>query len=287
MSPACCSAYTAADKAAEKWGDKAAEYEARIEYELSVIDKMGFNAYFLIVSDFVNYAKSKDIPVGPGRGSGAGSLVAFCVGITDVDPISFDLLFERFLNPERVSMPDIDIDFCYNRRDEVLEYVKDKYGADRVSQIVTFGTLAARAAIRDCGRALGMPYAEVDAIAKLVPRALDVTVEDALKLDAIREKYDSSEQVRILLDTASALEGMPRNVSIHAAGVVITEKALTEYLPLAASNGAVITQFDMDTVASLGLLKFDFLALRYLTIIDDACRSIKERRFSNLILVSA
>ena len=258
-------------------GHTVAEYRERVEYELSVIHKMGYDDYFLIVADYVNFAKRSDIPVGPGRGSGCGSLVAFCTGITDIDSIRFDLLFERFLNPERVSMPDIDIDFCYNRRDEVLEYVKDKYGADRVSQIVTFGTLAARAAIRDCGRALGMPYAEVDAIAKLVPRALDVTVEDALKLDAIKEKYDSSEQVRVLLDTASALEGMPRNVSIHAAGVVITEKALTEYLPLAASNGAVITQFDMDTVAALGLLKFDFLALRYLTIIKDAVEQIKER----------
>ncbi len=258
-------------------GHIADEYRARMEYELSVIHKMGYDDYFLIVSDYVNFAKRSDIPVGPGRGSGCGSLVAFCTGITDIDPIRFDLLFERFLNPERVSMPDIDIDFCYNRRDEVLEYVKDKYGADRVSQIVTFGTLAARAAIRDCGRALGMPYAEVDAIAKLVPRALDVSVEQALKLDAIKEKYESSEQVRTLLDTAAAIEGMPRNISIHAAGVVITEKALTEYLPLAASNGAVITQYDMDTVASLGLLKFDFLALRYLTIIKDAVDQIKER----------
>ncbi len=254
------------------------DYMERADYELDVIHSMGFDDYFLIVSDYVGFAKGADIPVGPGRGSGCGSLVAFGTGITDIDPLRFDLLFERFLNPERVSMPDIDIDFCYNRRDEVLAYVKDKYGSDRVSQIITFGTLAARAAIRDCGRALGMSYADVDEIAKLVPRELDVTIDQALIVPALKEKYNSSDEIRELIDTARLLEGMPRNVSIHAAGVVITERPVYEYLPLAVSGGAVITQFDMDTVASLGLLKFDFLALRYLTIIDDAVKMIKERK---------
>ena len=254
------------------------DYMERADYELDVIHSMGFDDYFLIVSDYVGFAKGADIPVGPGRGSGCGSLVAFGTGITDIDPLRFDLLFERFLNPERVSMPDIDIDFCYNRRDEVLAYVKDKYGSDRVSQIITFGTLAARAAIRDCGRALGMSYADVDEIAKLVPRELDVTIDQALIVPALKEKYNSSDEIRELIDTARLLEGMPRNVSIHAAGVVITERPVYEYLPLAVSSGNTVTQFDMDTVASLGLLKFDFLALRYLTIIDDAVKMIKERK---------
>ena len=253
------------------------DYMERADYELDVIHSMGFDDYFLIVSDYVGFAKGAGIPVGPGRGSGCGSLVAFGTGITDIDPLRFDLLFERFLNPERVSMPDIDIDFCYNRRDEVLAYVKDKYGSDRVSQIITFGTLAARAAIRDCGRALGMSYADVDEIAKLVPRELDVTIDQALIVPALKEKYNSSDEIRELIDTARLLEGMPRNVSIHAAGVVITERPVYEYLPLAVSSGNTVTQFDMDTVASLGLLKFDFLALRYLTIIDDAVKMIKER----------
>ena len=253
------------------------DYMERADYELDVIHSMGFDDYFLIVSDYVGFAKGAGIPVGPGRGSGCGSLVAWGTGITDIDPLRFDLLFERFLNPERVSMPDIDIDFCYNRRDEVLAYVKDKYGSDRVSQIITFGTLGARAAIRDCGRALGMSYADVDAVAKLVPRELDVTIDQAMLVPALKERYDSSDDIRELIDTARLLEGMPRNVSVHAAGVVITERPVLEYLPLAVSNGAVVTQFDMDTVASLGLLKFDFLALRYLTIIDDAVKQIKER----------
>ncbi len=253
------------------------DYMTRADYELGVIHSMGYDDYFLIVSDYVGFAKSAGIPVGPGRGSGCGSLVAWCTGITDIDPLRFDLFFERFLNPERISMPDFDIDFCYNRRDEVLAYVKEKYGSERVSQIITFGTLAARAAIRDCGRALGMSYADVDEIAKLIPRELDVTIEQAMIVPALKEKYNSSDDIRELIDTARLLEGMPRNVSVHAAGVVITERPVHEYLPLAVSGGAVITQFDMDTVASLGLLKFDFLALRYLTIIDDAVKQIKER----------
>ena len=252
------------------------EYLARIDYELSVIESMGYSDYFLIVWDYVAFARSKDIPLGPGRGSGAGSLVAYLLRITDIDPIEFDLLFERFLNPERVSMPDIDMDFCYNRRDEIIEYVKEKYGSDHVSQIATFGTLAAKAAIRDTGRAMGMSYADVDAVATKIPRVLGITLEDAL-LDAdFKAKYDESEENRLLIDTAMALEGMPRNVSVHAAGIVITDKPLYNYVPLALSNGMTITQYDMDAVAELGLLKFDFLALRYLTIVNDAVLQIKE-----------
>ena len=251
-------------------------YRDRIEYELSVIHNMGYDDYFLIVQDYVNFAKSKDIPVGPGRGSGAGSLVAFLLGITDVDPIKFDLLFERFLNPERVSMPDIDIDFCYNRRDEVIAYMYDKYGADHVSQIIAFGTLAARAAIRDVGRAMGLPYAEVDPVARAVPHELGVTLADALKLPELKVQYENSDTVKQLVDIAMELEGMPRNITIHAAGLVVTDNPVSSYVPLATSNGAIVTQFDMDVVAKLGLLKFDFLALRYLTIIDEACGFIKE-----------
>ncbi len=252
------------------------EYLQRIDYELSVIGNMGYSDYFLIVWDYVAFARSRGIPVGPGRGSGAGSLVAYLLYITDIDPIVFDLLFERFLNPERVSMPDIDMDFCYNRRDEVIEYVKEKYGFDHVSQIATFGTLAAKAAIRDTGRAMGMSYSEVDAVATKIPRFFGITLEDALLGPDFKEKYDESDENRTLIDTAMALEGMPRNVSIHAAGIVITDKPLSEYVPIALSNGVPITQYDMDAVAELGLLKFDFLALRYLTIINDAAMQIKE-----------
>ena len=250
------------------------EYEARIEYELSVINKMGFNAYFLIVSDFVSYAKGKGIPVGPGRGSGAGSLVAFLVNITDVDPMSFDLLFERFLNPERVSMPDFDIDFCYNRREEVIDYVKSKYGDDKVAQIVTFGTLAPRAAVRDVGRAIGMPYGKVDTVAKLIPRDA-VKIEDAIATAELKALYKDDEEVRRLLDLSMKLEGMPRHASTHAAGVVMTEKPTYEYVPLSYSGTGIVTQFDMNTDALLGLVKFDFLGLRYLTVIDDAVNEIK------------
>ena len=251
------------------------EYEERIEYELSVIDKMGFNAYFLIVSDFVTYAKGRGIPVGPGRGSGAGSLVAFLIGITDVDPISFDLLFERFLNPERVSMPDFDIDFCYNRREEVIDYVKSKYGDDRVAQIVTFGTLAPRAAIRDVGRALGMPYNKVDTVAKLIPRDAQ-SIEDAVSTAELKALYTSDEEITKLIDLSMKLEGMPRHASTHAAGVVMTEKPTYEYVPLSYSGTGVVTQFDMNTDAKLGLVKFDFLGLRYLTVIQDAVNEIRK-----------
>ena len=252
------------------------DYVSRMEYELSVIHQMGYDDYFLIVQDYVTYAKTKDIPVGPGRGSGAGSLVAFALGITDVDSIAYDLLFERFLNPERVSMPDIDIDFCYNRRDEVIDYVGEKYGSDHVSQIITFGTLAARAAIRDVGRALGMSYQAVDAVARAVPQELNITISMALKLPDLKNQYENDAEVRRLVDTAMALEGMPRNISVHAAGVVITDLPISDYVPLSVSNGTVVTQFDMDTVAKLGLLKFDFLALRYLTILHDAQKQIRE-----------
>ncbi|MBQ9162710.1 MAG: DNA polymerase III subunit alpha [Clostridia bacterium] len=250
-------------------------YADRLRYELSVIGSMGYDDYFLIVWDYVNFAKSHGIPVGPGRGSGAGSLVAYCLGITDVDPIRGDLLFERFLNPERVSMPDIDVDFCYNRRDEVIEYIARRYGRERVSQIITFGTLAARAAIRDVGRAMGMSYGDVDAVARAVPQELGITIADALKLPDLKTLYSSSDNVKELVDTAMALEGMPRNSSIHAAGVVITDDPVSDYVPLALCNGTVVTQYDMDTVAELGLLKFDFLALRYLTIIDDAQKQVR------------
>lgn len=252
------------------------EYRERMTYELSVIGSMGYDDYYLIVWDYVHYAKSQDIPVGPGRGSGAGSLVAYCVGITEVDSIAFELLFERFLNPERVSMPDFDIDFCYDRRDEVIEYVARRYGRDRVSQIITFGTLAARAAIRDVGRAMGMTYHDVDVVARAIPHELGITIAEALRMPDLKRLYEDSEQVKQLVDTAAALEGMPRNVSIHAAGVVITERPVADYVPLATSGGTIVTQFDMDTVARLGVLKFDFLALRYLTILHDAERQIRE-----------
>ena len=251
-------------------------YMERMEYELSVIDKMGFNAYFLIVSDFVAFAKNNDIPVGPGRGSGAGSLVAFCIGITDVDPMAFDLLFERFLNPERVSMPDFDIDFCYNRREEVIDYVKRKYGEDKVAQIVTFGTLAPRMAVRDVGRALGLPYGKVDAIAKMIPFDA-ASIDEALNNKDLRKEYIEDNEVRNLIEVSRGVEGMPRHASTHAAGVVITKKPTWEYVPLSYSGTGVVTQFDMNTAASLGLVKFDFLGLRYITVIHDAEALIRKR----------
>ncbi len=251
-------------------------YRERIEYELSVIGSMGYSDYFLIVQDYVGFAKRAGIPVGPGRGSGAGSLVAYLLGITEIDSIKFDLLFERFLNPERISMPDIDIDFCYNRRDEVIKYVTEKYGREHVSQIITFGTLAAKAAVRDCGRAMGMSYSDVDVVAKAIPYELGIALKDALRFPELKTLYEGSEQVQRLIDTAIELEGMPRNISVHAAGIVITDRPISEYVPLSVSNGTLVTQFDMDTIADLGLLKFDFLALRYLTIINDAQTQIQE-----------
>ncbi len=248
------------------------EYEARIRYELGVIDTMGFNAYYLIVRDFVMYSKTHGIAVGPGRGSGAGSLVAYCVGITDVDSIRYDLLFERFLNPERQTMPDFDVDFCYEKRDRVIAYVKERYGEDHVAQIITFGTLAARAAVRDVGRALGMSYADVDAVAKMIPN--NCTLREALQSRDLKERYENDEDVRRLLDFSLDVEGMPRHASTHAAGVVITEEPVSHYVPLAVNGDMTVTEFDMDTVAALGLVKFDFLGLRYLTVMEKAVEQI-------------
>ena len=255
---------------AERYGEESAVRE-QMEYELGVIEKMGFVDYFLIVQDFINYAKSQDIPVGPGRGSAAGSVVSYCLHITDVDPIKYSLFFERFLNPERVSMPDIDVDFCVNRRGEVIDYVNRVYGADHVAQIVTFGTMAARMAIRDVARALDISYAEADAAAKAVPAALNMTIDEALRLSKpLKELYDGDERMKKLIDTARALEGMPRHASTHAAGVVITEKPVYEYVPLAQNDESVVCQYPMTTLEELGLLKMDFLGLRNLTVLKDA-----------------
>lgn len=256
-------------------GDKV--YLERLESELEIITSMGFVDYYLIVRDFVSFAKNKGIPVGPGRGSGVGSLAAYFLGITGVDPIKCGLLFERFLNPERVSMPDFDIDFCDERRGEVIDYVASKYGEDHVAQIINFGTLACRQAIRDVGRALGLPYARVDEVAKLVPRTIGISVENALaQSKELSERYKIDNTVKTLIDYAKALEGRPRNTSQHASGVVVTDKPLTEYIPLAASSNSVVTQFPMNTVAELGLLKIDFLGLRFLTVIDNAEKAAKK-----------
>ena len=255
---------------AERYGDRP-EVHQQLQYELGVIEKMGFVDYFLIVQDFIRYAKSQDIPVGPGRGSAAGSVVSYCLHITDVDPIKYSLFFERFLNPERVSMPDIDVDFCVNRRGEVIDYVNRLYGSDHVAQIVTFGTMAARMAIRDVGRALDISYADTDAAAKLVPTALNMTIDEALGLSKpLRELYESDETMKRLLDVARALEGMPRHASTHAAGVVITEKPVYEYVPLARNDESVVCQYQMTTLEELGLLKMDFLGLRNLTVLKEA-----------------
>ena len=249
----------------------------RMHYELSVIKNMGFTDYFLIVWDFIHYAKSNGIPVGPGRGSAAGSIVSYALEITDIEPTRYNLIFERFLNPERVSMPDIDIDFCPKRRGEVINYVINKYGAQNVSQIGTFGTMKARGAIRDCGRVLGMPYADVDVIAKMVPMDLGMNISLALENPKLKEVYNSSQQVKTLIDTARAIEGLPRNIGTHAAGVVIAGKEVSSYIPLQRSDDIVSTQFTKDTVEELGLLKMDFLGLRNLTVIEDTleiCRSM-------------
>ena len=251
----------------------------QLHYEMGMIRKMGFVDYFLIVSDFIGFAKSSGIPVGPGRGSAAGSMVSYCLNITDIDPLKYQLYFERFLNPERVTMPDIDIDFCIRRRQEVMDYVARKYGADHVAQIVTFGTMAARASVRDVGRVMGIPYADVDAIAKQIPGGpgnLHITLEDALKLSKqLKESYDGDERIKKLIDTAMALEGMPRNSSTHAAGVVITSKPVYEYVPLATNDGVPVTQYIMTTLEELGLLKMDFLGLRNLTILNDAVEMVR------------
>ena len=255
------------------------KYRGQLKYEQDMIEKMGFTDYFLIVSDFVRYAKSVGIPVGPGRGSAAGSMVSYCLSITDIDPMKYSLYFERFLNPERVSMPDIDMDFGDTRRGEVVDYVRRKYGADHVAQIVTFGTMAARGVIRDVGRVLNMPYADVDVIAKLVPNTLHITLDDALKLSKeLRERYETDGQVKRLIDTARALEGMPRHASTHAAGVVITRKPVYEYVPLAKNDESVVCQYIMTTLEELGLLKMDFLGLRNLTVLDDAVKMVQTRQ---------
>lgn len=251
----------------------------RLEYELGVIESMGYVNYYLIVYDFIRYAKSVDIPVGPGRGSGAGSLAAYCVGITGVDPIRYDLLFERFLNPERVSMPDFDIDFSDERRGEIIEYVVSKYGADHVAQIVTFGTMAARGSIRDVGRAMAIPYNVVDGVAKLVPIELNITLEKALRTSPdLRQRYETDPQIHELIDMAKQVEGMPRNASTHAAGVVITDRPVSTYVPLAKNGDAIVTQFTMTTLEELGLLKMDFLGLRNLSVLNDAQEAIRKQQ---------
>ncbi len=256
-------------------------YREQLQYEMDMIRRMGFVDYFLIVSDFIGYAKRHGIPVGPGRGSAAGSMVSYCLDITDVDPMKYNLYFERFLNPERVTMPDIDIDFCYQRRGEVIDYVNRKYGEDHVAQIVTFGTMAARGGVRDVGRALNFPYAEVDAVAKQIPSgpgALHITLEEALKLSKqFRDLYEGDERIKNLVDTAKAIEGMPRHASTHAAGVVITGKPVHEYVPLAKNDESVVTQYTMTTLEELGLLKMDFLGLRNLTVLDDAVKMVAQK----------
>ena len=259
----------------ERYGEDA-QYRGQLEYEQNMIERMGFTDYFLIVSDFVRYAKSVGIPVGPGRGSAAGSMVSYCLHITDIDPMKYSLYFERFLNPDRVSMPDIDMDFGDTRRGEVVDYVRRKYGDDHVAQIVTFGTMAARGVIRDVGRVMNMPYADVDQIAKQVPNTLHITLDDALRLSKpLAELYDRDEQVKKLIDTAKALEGMPRHASTHAAGVVITKRPVYEYVPLAKNDESVVCQYVMTTLEELGLLKMDFLGLRNLTVLDDAVNLVR------------
>ena len=255
------------------------ECHKQLEYELDMIEKMGFTDYFLIVQDFVNYARSVNIPVGPGRGSAAGSMVSYCLHITDIDPLQYSLYFERFLNPERVSMPDIDMDFGDTRRGEVVDYVRRKYGDDHVAQIVTFGTMAARGVIRDVGRVMNIPYAEVDQIAKQVPNTLHITLDDALRLSKpLREFYENDEHYKKLIDTARALEGMPRHASTHAAGVVITRRPVYEYVPLAKNDESVVCQYVMTTLEELGLLKMDFLGLRNLTVLEDAVQMVRRNQ---------
>ena len=261
----------------ERYTNPPQEYIDRLEYEIGVISRMGYVNYYLIVWDFIRYAKESGIPVGPGRGSGAASIVAYCMHITEVDPMKYALIFERFLNPERVSMPDFDTDFCQERRGEVIEYVMRKYGSDHVAQIATFGTMAARGAIRDVGRALNFSYAETDIVAKLVPTTLHITLKEALEVSPkLKEMYDGDERVRKLIDTAMSLEGMPRNTSTHAAGVVITADPVYTYVPLSRNDDTIVTQYTMTTIEELGLLKMDFLGLRNLTVIHDAEEQIRK-----------
>ena len=271
---------------AERYGQEKESYRKQLTYELDMIEKMGFTDYFLIVSDFVRYAKSAGIPVGPGRGSAAGSMVSYCLHITDIDPMEYNLYFERFLNPERVSMPDIDMDFGDTRREEVVDYVRRKYGDDHVAQIVTFGTMAARAAIRDVGRVLSIPYNEVDSVAKLVPATLHITLDDALKLSKqLKDQYEADPKIRRLIDMAKALEGMPRHASTHAAGVVITKKPVYEYVPLARNDESIVCQYTMVTLEELGLLKMDFLGLRNLTVLDDAIKMLPQSEHFDLLKI--
>ena len=260
----------------ERYPDEPEEYKQRLEYEIGVISRMGYVNYYLIVWDFIHYAKTTGIPVGPGRGSGAASIAAYCMHITEVDPMKYALIFERFLNPERVSMPDFDTDFCQERRGEVIEYVMRKYGTDHVAQIATFGTMAARGAIRDVGRALNFSFAETDVVAKLVPTTLHITLKDAMEsVPKLKEMYDTDARIHTLLDTAMSLEGMPRNTSTHAAGVVITADPVYTYVPLSTNDNTVVTQYTMTTIEELGLLKMDFLGLRNLTVIRDAEQQIQ------------
>lgn len=261
-----------------RYQENASLHKERLEYELNIINSMGFVDYFLIVWDFINYAKNNDIIVGPGRGSAAGSMVSYCLEITDIDPIKYQLLFERFLNPERVSMPDVDIDFCYERRQEVIDYVVRKYGTEQVVQIVTFGTMAARGVIRDVGRVMDLPYAAVDIIAKLIPTELNMTIDKAINnVSELRGMYEADPQIKELIDMARRLEGLPRHTSMHAAGVVICGQPVDEYVPLSkSSDGSITTQFTMNTLEELGLLKMDFLGLRTLTVIQSAVRLVKE-----------
>ncbi len=258
---------------------EAKEYVDRLEYELNVIKQMGYIDYFLIVWDFIKFAVEHDIPTGPGRGSAAGSIVAYTLDITKIDPIKYSLIFERFLNPERVSMPDIDSDFCYEGRQAVIDYVVEKYGSENVSQIITFGTMAPRACIRDVGRAMNYSYAEVDRIAKMIPTVIGITIEKALEMNAeLRELYEDDTRVEALIDVAKALEGIPRHSSTHAAGVVIASKPLVNYVPLQKNEEMIVTQFPMGTLEELGLLKMDFLGLRTLTVMRDTVKLIKENR---------
>lgn len=259
--------------------EEAKELCERLDYELNIINQMGYVDYFLIVWDFIKYAVDNGIPTGPGRGSAAGSIVAYTLDITKIDPIKYSLIFERFLNPERVSMPDIDSDFCYERRQEVIDYVVEKYGEECVSQIITFGTMAPRLCIRDVGRAMNYSYAEVDKIAKMIPAVLNISIDKALEMNSeLKEIYDEDERIRELIDVAKDLEGLPRHTSTHAAGVVIASNPLVEYVPLQKNEGMVVTQFTMGTLEELGLLKMDFLGLRTLTVMADAIKNIKENR---------
>ncbi|HRT82828.1 MAG TPA: DNA polymerase III subunit alpha, partial [Oscillospiraceae bacterium] len=263
----------------ERYGNNAPSKNLeRLNYEIDVIERMGYIDYFLIVQDFINYAKSKDIPVGPGRGSGAGSIAAYCVGITGIDPMRYNLLFERFLNPERISMPDFDIDFCYNRREEVIDYVKEKYGFDHVAQIITFGTMAAKGAIRDVGRVLDIDSFTVNKISKLIGDTVGVTLESALSSSVeLKNLVESSPDIKEMYLMAQKVEGMARHASTHAAGVVITREPINNYLPLARNDQIIVTQFPMETIGKLGLLKMDFLGLRTLTVIHDAQKAIRKK----------